>query len=145
MTPRLAYFDTSVLVKRYVREQNSAAARRMLSRFRVVSCALAPLEIVSTLSRRRRAGEVSPDRHQVLVGRLRRDRTHWELVEVGPLVLDRAEEIIERTGLRSLDAVHIASAMVFQQVTRVQIPFATADGQQRQAASLLELELVDLD
>ena len=46
---RWAYFDTSVLVKRYVKEQGSAAARRLLQRYRFLSSAVAPVEVVSQI------------------------------------------------------------------------------------------------
>ena len=39
-----AYFDTSVLVKRYVKEAGSSATRRLLQRFRFLSSAVAPVE-----------------------------------------------------------------------------------------------------
>ena len=51
--PDRAYFDTSVLVKRYVREDGSMYARALMRRHRVVSSAVAPLELLSALTRRR--------------------------------------------------------------------------------------------
>lgn len=42
-----AYFDSSVLVKRYVNERASTLARGLLRRFRVVFCVLTPLEGLS--------------------------------------------------------------------------------------------------
>lgn len=42
---RWAYFDTSVLVKRYVKEEASAVARRLLQRYRFLSSAIAPVEV----------------------------------------------------------------------------------------------------
>ena len=61
MTPRhWAYFDTSVLLKRYVKEKGSGPTRRLLQRFRFLSSAVAPVEAISTLSRRRISGELTP-------------------------------------------------------------------------------------
>jgi len=48
-----AYFDSSVVVKRYVREQDSEAAARLLHEYQPVSSALLPVEISSALRRRR--------------------------------------------------------------------------------------------
>ncbi len=46
MTER-SYFDTSVLVKRYVDEDGSTRARAGLRRYRVVTSSIAPLEALS--------------------------------------------------------------------------------------------------
>ena len=55
MAPPFAYFDTSVVVKGYVREPSSTMARALLRRHRCVSSAILRLEVVSALNRRRAA------------------------------------------------------------------------------------------
>ena len=55
IAPHWAYFDPSVLVKRYVKEAGSSATRRLLQRFRFLSSAVAPVEALSALSRRGQA------------------------------------------------------------------------------------------
>ncbi|MGH7387624.1 MAG: type II toxin-antitoxin system VapC family toxin, partial [Candidatus Methylomirabilales bacterium] len=59
MAGQWAYFDTSVLVKRYVREPGSRRARVLLRRYRFLSSAIAPLEVISALVRRQSAGELT--------------------------------------------------------------------------------------
>lgn len=137
-----AYFDTSVLVKRYVKEQGSAAARRLLQRYRFLSSALAPVEVLSVLSRRRTLGELTQRDFVAIRSRLRKDRSYWELVEVGEIVLNQAEELIKKTGLKTLDALHLASALTFQVASGLTIPFITADVRQRKAAETLGLNLI---
>lgn len=139
---RWAYFDTSVLVKRYVKEEGSAVARRLLQRYRFLSSAIAPVELMSALSRRRAAEELTPRDFLAIRSRLHKDRSYWELVEVGAIVLSQAEELVQKTGLRTLDAVHVASALTFQAASGLTIPFITADVRQRDAAERLALSLV---
>lgn len=139
---RWAYFDTSVLVKRYVKEEGSAVARRLLQRYRFLSSAIAPLEVLSALSRRRTSGEVAPRDFMAIRSRLHKDRSYWELVEVGAIVLSQAEEVVQKTGLRTLDALHVASALAFQAASGLTIPFITADVRQRAAANNLALNLI---
>lgn len=122
-----AYFDTSVLVKRYVKEPGSSIAAVLLRKHRILSSALAPLEAVSAFSRRLAAGELEEEARRAILERLRADCQHWELVEVSPLVLERAEALIQDTGLRTLDAIHVASALFFQAASGIRIPFVTAD------------------
>ena len=139
---RLAYFDTSVLVKRYVKERGSTATRKLLQRYRFLSSAVAPVEVLSALSRRRTAGELTQRDFLAIKSRLHKDRAYWELVEVGPIVLSQAEELVQRAGLRTLDALHVASALTFQAASGLTIPFVTADVRQSDAAESLALNLI---
>lgn len=139
---RWAYFDTSVLVKRYIKEEGSTTARRLLQRYRFLSSVVAPIEVLSALSRRRTAGELTQRDFLAIRSRLHKDRAYWELVEVGALVLSHAEELVQKTGLRTLDALHVASALTFQSASGLAIPFVTADVRQREAAERLALTLI---
>lgn len=139
---RWAYFDTSVLVKRYVKEEGSTAARQLLQRYRFLSSAIVPVEVLSALSRRHMAGELTPRDFLAIRSRLHKDRSYWELVEVGAIVLSQAEELVQTVGLRTLDALHVASALAFQAASGLTIPFITADIRQREAGERLALNLV---
>jgi predicted nucleic acid-binding protein len=90
-----AYFDTSALVKRYVSEPGSLRVGQLLRRHDFLSSALTPVELLSGLSRRRRDGDLSDRIFVALLRRIRSDRTWWELVEVGSLVLNRAAEMVQ--------------------------------------------------
>lgn len=143
MTPRhWAYFDTSVLAKRYVKEAGSSAPRRLLQRFRFLSSAVTPVEVMSALSRRRAAGELTAKDFLAIRARLLKDRAYWELVEVGEHVLRQAEELVQKTDVRTLDALHIASAMIFQAASGLTIPFITSDAKQRDAAQAMALTVI---
>jgi predicted nucleic acid-binding protein len=71
-----------------------------------------------------------------------RDRATWELVEVTPLVLSQAENLVQEASLRTLDALHVAAALAFQAESGMRVPFITGDDRQRQAANQLELDVV---
>jgi uncharacterized protein len=138
-----AYFDTSALVKRYIRERRSLQVRALLRRYDFVSSAITPVEIASALRRRRRAGDLSEDNFAALVRRARQDRLQWELVEVSSVVLDRAEELLQGvTPIRALDAIQVASLVIFQSASQMRISFVTADVRQREAATQLGLDII---
>ena len=82
-----AYFDTSVLVKRYVQEEGSSRARSLLRKHRILTSAIAPTEAISALSRRRMLEELTAKHFSETYGRIKADRAYWELVEVSALVL----------------------------------------------------------
>ncbi|MFZ1804451.1 MAG: type II toxin-antitoxin system VapC family toxin [Nitrospira sp.] len=142
---RWAYFDASVLVKRYVKEQGSATARRLLQQYRFLSSAVAPVEVLSLVNRRRTLGELTQRDCLAIRSRLRKDHNYWELVEVSEVVLHQAEELAQRTGLRTLDAVHLASLLTFQAASGLIIPFITADVRQRKVSETMALSLIWVD
>lgn len=56
--------------------------------------------------------------------------------------MSQAEELAQKTGLRTLDAPHVASALTFQVASGLAGPFITADIRQREAAEELALNVV---
>jgi len=142
--PERAYFDTSVLVKRYTHEEGSAHARRMLRRYRVVSSAIATVEARSALMRRSTEGVLSTRDFSIAVRRMHTDARGWELLEISKLVLERAEDVIEATGVKTLDAVHIAAALVLRDSSGIRLPFVTADARQSEAARRMALRVISI-
>ena len=143
MAATWAYFDTSALVKRYVSEAGSLQVRELLRRHDFLSSTITPVELLSGLSRRRRAGDLSEEIFTALLRRIQRDRTRWELVEVGPMILNRAEQIVQGSvSIKTLDAIHVASLVTFQAASGTTIPFITGDTRQREAAGHVGLDVV---
>lgn len=137
-----AYVDTSTLVKRYVREEGSPRARELLKRFRVLSSALLPIETLAALRRRRSTGDLSERDFAGILADVQRDRQRWELVELTQQVLARAEELLHAESLRTLDALHIASALELERAPGEKLPFLTSDVRQRTAAQRAGLQVV---
>ena len=140
-----AYFDTSALVKRYIREPGSQRLRGLLRRYRVVSSVVMPVEAVSAFSRRHASGDLTARDFQAIIAQLEKDRGHWDLVEVTSEVLDRAEGLVRRTTLRTLDAIHVASVLTIERASGLRFAFVTADAVQRDTAAGLSLDLVWLE
>ncbi len=100
---RATYLDSSALVKLAVREPESAALRRSLARRRpLVSSALARTEVVRALL------PLGPD----AVRRGREVLARVDLLRINDRVLDAAGQLAP-PELRSLDAIHLASAEQF--------------------------------
>ena len=102
MSGRVAYLDSSAFVKLVVAEPESAALRRVLTRWPdLASSTLLRTEVVRAL---RRSG------HGHLVGPARRLIGAIRLVRLDEPLLDRGSEL-EPVDSRTLDAVHLATAM----------------------------------
>lgn len=136
-----AYIDTSVLVKRYVREPGTAEAIRLTSHHRVVISAYGLLELAAALHAKHRSGGLSSTGLRTALARAAQERPWWTLVEVTASVLGRAEDVLRQSAARSADALHIASSLVFQESLGAPIPFLTADAKQRTGAEALGLHV----
>lgn len=139
------YCDTSAMAKRYVREPGRAALMKALARRRVVSSVLMPVELHSAFSRRVREGTLATIALPRLFERVATDRAHWTLIQTTKDVLAEAEALLEAHPLRTLDAVHVASARIFQRRMRVPVMFVSADGRQLTAAAREGLSITSVN
>ncbi len=98
------YLDTSALVKLVQVEAESAALRRYLKR-----CS-GDLRMTSALSRVELVRAVSAGGPQA-TAHARRVLSRLHVLELGRDLLDAAADLAPGTVLRSLDAIHLASAV----------------------------------
>ena len=89
-TRRFAYFDTSVLVKKYLREPGSDKARQLGRRLVAVTSEIAVLEMTSALRRNLASAVIDEESHRAIRNRLERDRAKLQLVEIRSNILEHA-------------------------------------------------------
>ncbi|MBI2350240.1 MAG: type II toxin-antitoxin system VapC family toxin, partial [Deltaproteobacteria bacterium] len=107
-----------------------------------LSSSITPVELMSALMRRKSRGELEAEDLQRILARVQEDRPYWKLLDVGLSVLSQAEELIQKTQMRTLDAIHIASLVTFQAASGIRIQFVTGDSRQRDAAEQMNLDVV---
>ena len=121
------YVDSSALLKRYIAEPDSDLADRLLAADPVlVTSWITLVEVRRNLARVLAPADLPDIRRQ-----FERDLDEFALVIVDQIVCETAAEIGEVLGVRTLDALHLASAR------RLQVPglaFITFDLRQAQAA-----------
>lgn len=129
MAATVAYLDSSAFVKLVVEERESSALRRSLARWpQYASAALLRTEAVRAL---RHSG------NDQYISKARRLMRGVHLMRLDEGVLDRAADIPTAT-LRSLDAIHLATAMSLG--SELGVVFAY-DVRLKQAAEALGLEV----
>ena len=129
------YFDTSALVKRYVNERGRREVLQLLRRNDCVTSAMLPVELRSGLRLRVAEGSIDPSQLPAMLKHVTADRSYWTLIDVGTDVLAAAETLVAAYPIRTLDAIHVASAQLF--AARVSMPgltFVSAEKRQTDTA-----------
>jgi predicted nucleic acid-binding protein len=129
-----AYFDTSTWLKLYIQEKGSEEARDLARQHQGVSSAVLLIECFSALSRKWISREIDGKKLNRLVKAIETDVHSLGMIQVNDSVLDKAQEIVLQTLARPLDAIHIASALIFQEMAGVKVLFITSDHQQNDVA-----------
>jgi len=125
---QLAHLDSSALLKLVRLERESEALVDYLSRpTRSVASSLCIVEVVRAV---RRAGLPADDVESLLEA--------LDLIEVSPVLLWRTARL-DPTPLRTLDAVHVAAALM---VNDGELTFVTYDARQAEAARANGLRVV---
>lgn len=112
MTPRQqSYVDTSLLLSALL-EDDSAAVDALRQARNPVTSMLTVAESRRTLRRARAAGRISEEREAQCLRLLTETFDSWVLVRITDEVLNRAGEPFELEPLRTLDAIHLATAQL---------------------------------
>ncbi len=137
-----AYLDTSTWLKLYVRESGSEVARRLIGKYRVLSSAILLTESFSALSRKKEIREIDGSQLKRVAKMMKDDVRSVEIINVSDSVLGKSEEIVLTSMARTLDAIHIASALIFQNMTEIELTFITSDRKQYEIAQEKGLKAV---
>ena len=140
-----AYFDTSALIKRYVDEEGRREVLQLLRQHQCVTSQLLPVELRSTLRRRVADGSLDARRVPDILKRFAADREFWALIEVTSDVLQAAERLVAAHPLRTLDAIHVASAELFaDRLAASELTFVSADARQTAIAAAIGMAIEDI-
>jgi predicted nucleic acid-binding protein len=138
-----AYPDTSVLVSAYVPEAHSPAAEQAIGNFAssLVFCPLHELEFANALELAVFHRKVSAARALAVWREFQGDLVHWALHPLPVDVFARATRLARRhtarCGARSLDILHVATAMALDAEILL-----TFDERQRRLAKAEKLRVV---
>jgi predicted nucleic acid-binding protein len=129
------YVDSSALLKRYVDEPDSDAADALLrSDPSLLTARHAIVEVRRNLARLLDERDATAARAAFLD-----DLAAFSIIELDRVICDAAADIAEITGVRTLDALHLAAA---QRAGGSAVPFLTYDVRQAQAARGLGFTVV---
>lgn len=135
----IAYLDASVILRIVLGE--TGRMKEWSNIDRAVASALTEVECLRTLDRLARRDALSPDDHSERRAAVFRVLEACEVVDVTRTILRRASEPFP-TPLGTLDAIHLATALAWREMTTERISFATHDRELALAASAMGLEVI---
>ncbi|MDA8425490.1 MAG: type II toxin-antitoxin system VapC family toxin [Treponema sp.] len=131
------FLDTSAFAKLYIEEYGSGEIGDLVRKADslVVSAIVLP-ETLSALRRLVREGKITEADYGLVKERLCRDIADIEVVSISDETIGKAVAVIERSPIRTLDALHIGAALAEGGSL-----FVTADSRQAEAARAAGLEV----
>jgi len=112
----IAYLDASAWVKRYVQEPGTEWIQDLFIRQPLLACAsLGFIEVMATLSRKRKAGEIGEAQFDAVVGDVERDWQGFIEIRLDADTMALTAPVVREFALRGADAVHLASALLLRQ------------------------------
>ena len=134
-----AYIDASVVLRIVLDQPGQLAGAERLDE--PLTSSLTLVEVLRTMDRVRLGGRVGSETLSVHYRMARELVDRFSVVDLDATVLQRAAEPM-RTPLRTLDALHLATALRWCEATGDTLLFATHDRELAEAAAIAGLEVV---
>lgn len=134
------FFDSSAFAKRHVLERGSDDAIAWCERASELALSIIAIpEVLSAFARLRREGSLDDRQYADLKAALLSDVEDALICDMTVDVVAGSIDVLEASPLRAMDAIHVAAAL--ECGAKV---FVSADARQCVAASLFELQVVQL-
>jgi predicted nucleic acid-binding protein len=136
----IVYLDASALVKRYLQEPGSEAVAALITEAQLVGTTLiSRAEVVAALGKAARVGLVTKAEALRAVKMFRTDWPALFRLRLDESTVAQADTLAWTHGLRGFDAVHLATAQLWQEALGEVTAFATYDRPLWQAAQHIGL------
>ena len=130
------FLDSSALAKRYIREPGTEEVNELCrNASEILVSVISVPEIHSALNRTVRLGKLSKTQYRQLKHSFLNDVSEATIIALSEEIITKAILCLEKTPLKTLDALHVASALHFGCEL-----FVTADKAQGRAATALGLK-----
>jgi uncharacterized protein len=142
------FFDTSALIKRYLRETGSNWVRAIVRSPQngVVLSSLATVEVHAVVARQQKGQRLTPlraNRIRTLYLAHLSVANGYTRIPVSEALLERASELAARYQLRALDSIHLASAIIGRAAMNIAFIFVTSDKELLAAAQAEKFPIDD--
>lgn len=139
----MIYFDTSALAKKYIKETGSDEVIKIVVGEVAATSKLTYPEMISTMVRRNRAGDISSKELSELIGIFEDDYNYFALVDFSDEMLSLVKAVLKRHFLKAADGLHLASALWLKNLINENVTFVTSDMNLLKAAEIEGLHTIN--
>ncbi|MBI4787747.1 MAG: type II toxin-antitoxin system VapC family toxin [Chloroflexi bacterium] len=142
----LYYLDASVWVKRYFQEQGTDWIQSLFAQNPKMACAsLGVVEVMATLARKRKAGEMEVSVFDQKTQQLEEDWKRFTQIQFTLGTVESAKKLAKQLAIRGADAVHLASVVLLKEQLEEddELVFVASDRQLKEAAQTSGLTVID--
>ncbi len=108
------FFDTSALVKRYIKESGSGIIDDTIDKASdILVSALTHIETISAFRRLLSEEKICEANYEKLKSELNKDFKDFTILPVSQKTLNKAYQIVDAEDLRTLDAIQLATAILY--------------------------------
>jgi len=140
----MIYFDSSALVKRYLKEDGTEVVKSIITTDKMIATSkLTYPEMLSAFMRKFRAKEMGRKHLQVVIDKFETDWFHLIVIELHDELLRTGKGLLEKYPLRAADTVHLSSALWLELNTKAKLTFVTSDESLIKAARAEKLRVAN--
>ena len=137
------YLDTSAYAKRYINEVGSDEIENELSMATELGLSIISIpEFISAMNRRLREKSISKSEYAEIKIRLTEEIVDINIIQLTGSVIKNTTMLLEKNVLRALDAIHIATAMLWQQQETEELVIFSFDKQMQICAKACGIKLL---
>ena len=142
----MVYFDSSALIKRYHLEKGSDLVAHIVARHKPhATTRLTYIEVHAAFARRKREKQLSAADYSKIVRDFETDFEAVGRIEVRAEIVSAAKDLSIQHGLKTLDSIHLASALRFGKQIGKPIMFVSTDRQLLKAAHAAGLRIINVE
>lgn len=124
------FFDSSALAKRYIREKGSSTVEQILRKTSSLGLSVLCIpEVISAMNRRKKESLITEAEYHLTKQALLQDASDADIINLIPRIVGKTIFLLETEDLKTLDAIHVASALEWKAEL-----FVSADVRQSKAA-----------
>ncbi|HAK44621.1 MAG TPA: hypothetical protein DCO79_01695 [Spirochaeta sp.] len=111
----VVFLDTSALAKRYIGEAGTVDVNNyFISSNSFILSPITPIEFSSLIYRRLRDKSIPPEAINEILAVWQKEQSFFQYISFNPDIVQTAILVIERIGIKTLDAIQLASAYTSQ-------------------------------
>lgn len=139
----ILYIDTSALVKRHIQEMGTSDVISWMRAAQTIGMSvITRAEAAAAFARMARMSVIDKPTAESLLNEFRQHWPQYIRLRVTEITIARADAMAWELGLRGYDAVHLASAVMWQEALQEPVTMATYDRQLWDAATQVDLRVL---